>query len=224
VVGPWVRVATRNPILPRRTAVAAAVGKYPADAVTLGGRSGGLLTHSAYTTTGDATQHHPEAWRPWLCHHRYDLFLGLFRAGTTNVYVDEALWQCRIFFRSFSCFSSMAVSGMMYLRKLLERGTRKRRATPRSGSHAHVARESSIGLVLPQSAGSVQSSNCCCRCFGSPEWQGLFSWHGWLCCHYRGAFLADRRLPRPLAACAQLIKQIKSNSESLGSSPLSLER
>jgi hypothetical protein len=50
-----VRVACRNPTLPRSTTVTTAVDKQPACAVTLGGRSGGLLTHSSYTTSGDTT-------------------------------------------------------------------------------------------------------------------------------------------------------------------------
>jgi glycosyltransferase involved in cell wall biosynthesis len=49
-----------------------------------------------------------------------DLFLRLFRAGYDNVYVDEALSQWRIFSRSSSYSPRMAVSRMLYLRKLLE--------------------------------------------------------------------------------------------------------
>src|ERR1700722_18489529 len=49
-----------------------------------------------------------------------DLFLRLFRAGYDNVYVDEALSQWRMFPRSSSYSPRMAVSRMLYLRKLLE--------------------------------------------------------------------------------------------------------
>jgi glycosyltransferase involved in cell wall biosynthesis len=49
-----------------------------------------------------------------------DLFLRLFRAGYDNVYLDEALSQWRIFPRSSSYSPRMAVSRMLYLRKLLE--------------------------------------------------------------------------------------------------------
>jgi glycosyltransferase involved in cell wall biosynthesis len=48
-----------------------------------------------------------------------DLFLRLFRAGYDNVYVDEALSQWRMFPRSSSYSPCMAVSRMLYLRKLL---------------------------------------------------------------------------------------------------------
>jgi len=54
--GPRVRVACRNPTLPSAAAVTTAVDKQPAYAVTLDGRSSGLLTHSSYTTPGDATK------------------------------------------------------------------------------------------------------------------------------------------------------------------------
>ena len=49
-----------------------------------------------------------------------DLFLRLFRAGYDNVYVDEALSQWRMFSGSSSYSPSMAISRMLYLRKLLE--------------------------------------------------------------------------------------------------------
>ena len=49
-----------------------------------------------------------------------DLFLRLFRAGYDNVYIDEALSQWRMFPRSSSYSPRMAVSRMLYLRKLLE--------------------------------------------------------------------------------------------------------
>jgi glycosyltransferase involved in cell wall biosynthesis len=48
-----------------------------------------------------------------------DLFLRMFRAGYDNVYLDEALSQWRMFPESSSYSSRMAVSRMVYLRKLL---------------------------------------------------------------------------------------------------------
>jgi glycosyltransferase involved in cell wall biosynthesis len=49
-----------------------------------------------------------------------DLFLRLFRAGYDNVFVDEALSQWRMFAGSSSYSPRMAVSRMLYLRKLLD--------------------------------------------------------------------------------------------------------
>ena len=49
-----------------------------------------------------------------------DLFLRLFRAGYDNVYMDDALSQWRMFSRSSSHSPLMAVSRILYLRKLLE--------------------------------------------------------------------------------------------------------
>ena len=46
-----------------------AVDKQPACAVTLGGRSGGLLTHSSYTTSGDTTCPALEGTNVMLEHH-----------------------------------------------------------------------------------------------------------------------------------------------------------
>ena len=48
-----------------------------------------------------------------------DLFLRMFRAGYDNIYLDKALTKWRIFGESSSFSSRMAVSRMVYLRKLL---------------------------------------------------------------------------------------------------------
>jgi glycosyltransferase involved in cell wall biosynthesis len=48
-----------------------------------------------------------------------DLFLRMFRAGYDNVYIDEALSQWRIYPYSSSYSPRMALSRMLYLRKLL---------------------------------------------------------------------------------------------------------
>jgi glycosyltransferase involved in cell wall biosynthesis len=48
-----------------------------------------------------------------------DLFLRMFRAGYDNVYLDEALSQWRLFPGSSSYSPRMAISRMVYLRKLL---------------------------------------------------------------------------------------------------------
>lgn len=49
-----------------------------------------------------------------------DLFLRMFRAGYDNIYLDKALTMWRIFGGSSSFSERMAVSRMVYLRKLLE--------------------------------------------------------------------------------------------------------
>ena len=48
-----------------------------------------------------------------------DLFLRMFRAGYDNIYLDKALTKWRIFGGSASFSGRMAVSRMIYLRKLL---------------------------------------------------------------------------------------------------------
>lgn len=48
-----------------------------------------------------------------------DLFLRMFRAGYDNIYLDKALTKWRIFGGSSSFSERMAVSRMIYLRKLL---------------------------------------------------------------------------------------------------------
>jgi glycosyltransferase involved in cell wall biosynthesis len=48
-----------------------------------------------------------------------DLFLRLFRAGYDNIYLDEALSQWRMFSGSSSYSPRMAISRMLYFRKLL---------------------------------------------------------------------------------------------------------
>jgi glycosyltransferase involved in cell wall biosynthesis len=48
-----------------------------------------------------------------------DLFLRMFRAGYDNVYLDQALSQWRLFPGSSSYSPRMAISRMVYLRKLL---------------------------------------------------------------------------------------------------------